>query len=67
MKTGGKVDPYTVLPGLLPVGRQGPDRSGEASRKTVRDLNRIGRPREVHAALIGYLENHSKAGRALDV
>ncbi len=26
----------------------------------MRDLNRAGRPREVHAALIGYLENHSK-------
>ncbi len=26
----------------------------------MRDLNRIGRPREVHAALIGYLKNHAK-------
>ena len=26
----------------------------------MRDLNRIGRPREVHAALIGYLKNHPK-------
>ncbi len=29
-------------------------------RKTVRDLNRIGKPREVHAALLGYLKNHAK-------
>jgi hypothetical protein len=29
----------------------------EALRKTLRDLNRIGRTREVHAALLGYLKN----------
>ena len=29
-------------------------------RKIVRDLNRIGRPREVHAALFGYLKNQAK-------
>ena len=38
--------------------RTGPIRSSCA--QTVRDLNRVGKPREVHAALIGYLENHSK-------
>ncbi len=59
MKPGGKVDPYTFYRDYYRSDDK--DRSDpERLRRTVRDLNRIGRPRELHAALIGYLENHSK-------
>ena len=59
MKTGGKVDPYKFYRDYYRSDDK--DRTDpERLRKTVRDLNRVGKPREVHAALIGYLENHSK-------
>ena len=59
VKTSGKVDPYTFYRAYYRSDDK--DRTDpERLRKTVRDLNRIGKPREVHAALIGYLENHSK-------
>jgi hypothetical protein len=59
VKTGGKVDPYKFYRDYYRTDdkeRTDPERL----RQTVRDLNRVNRPREVHAALIGYLENHSK-------
>ena len=59
MKTSGKVDPYTFYRGYYRSDDK--DRTDpEKLRRTVRDLNRVGKPRELHAALIGYLENHSK-------
>ena len=59
VKAGGKVDPYKFYRDYYRTDdkeRTDPERL----RQTVRDLNRVNRPREVHAALIGYLENHSK-------
>ena len=59
MKTSGKVDPYQFYRDYYRSDDK--DRTDpERLRKSVRDLNRAGRPREVHAALIGYLANHSK-------
>ena len=59
MKTSGKVDPYRFYRDYY--RSEDKDRTdSERLRKTVRDLNRAGRPREVHAALIGYLANHAK-------
>ena len=59
VKTGGKVDPYKFYRDFYKSDDK--ERSDpEKLRKTVRDLNRIGKLRELHAALIGYLENHSK-------
>ena len=59
MKASGKVDPYVFYRSYYrsdDKDRTDPDRL----RRTVRDLNRIGKPRLLHAALIGYLENHSR-------
>ncbi len=59
VKPSGKVDPYKFYRDYYRTDDK--DRTDpERLRRTVRDLNRVGRPREVHAALIGYLENHSK-------
>jgi hypothetical protein len=59
VKTTGKVDPYVFYRGYYRSDDK--DRTDpERLRRTLRDLNRIGKPRELHAALIGYLENHSK-------
>jgi hypothetical protein len=59
VKTGGKVDAYTFYRGYYKSDDK--DRTDpERLRRTVRDLNRVGKSRELHAALIGYLENHSK-------
>ena len=59
MKTSGKVDPYTFYRGYYRSDDK--DRTDpEKLRRTARDLNRVGKSRELHAALIGYLENHSK-------
>jgi len=59
VKAGGKVDPYKFYGDYYRSDEK--DRTDpERFRQTVRDLNRVNRPREVHAALIGYLENHSK-------
>jgi hypothetical protein len=56
---GAKVDPFTFFVDYY--RSQDRDRTDpEKLRKIVRDLNRIGRTREVHAALVGYLKNHSK-------
>lgn len=59
VKTGSKVDPYKFYRDYYrsdDKDRTDPDRL----RRLVRDLNRVGRPRDVHAALIGYLVNQSK-------
>ncbi len=51
-----KVDPYKFYADYYrsdDKDRTDPD----ALRRTVRDLNRIGRIKEVHAALVGYLKN----------
>jgi hypothetical protein len=59
VKTTGKVDPYVFYRSYYRSDDR--DRTDpERLRRTLRDLNRIGKPRELHAALIGYLENHSK-------
>jgi hypothetical protein len=59
VKTTGKVDPYVFYRAYYRSDDK--DRTDpERLRRTLRDLNRIGKPRELHAALIGYLENHSK-------
>jgi hypothetical protein len=59
VKTSGKVDPYVFYRGYYRSDDK--DRTDpERLRRTVRDLNRVGKSRELHAALIGYLENHSK-------
>jgi hypothetical protein len=59
VKTSGKVDPYKFYRDYYRTDDK--DRSDpEKLRQALRDLNRVGRPREVHAALIGFLENHSK-------
>jgi hypothetical protein len=59
VKTGGKVDPYKFYRDYYRSDDK--ERTDpEKLRRTVRDLNRVGKPREVHAALIGFLENHSK-------
>jgi hypothetical protein len=59
VKTTGKVDPYVFYRSYYRSDDK--DRTDpERLRRTLRDLNRIGKPRELHAALIGYLENHSK-------
>jgi hypothetical protein len=59
VRPGAKVDPFTYFSDYYRSNDK--DRSDpEKLRKIVRDLNRIGRPRELHAALIGYLKNHPK-------
>jgi hypothetical protein len=59
IKASGKVDPYTFYRDYYRSDDK--DRCDpERLRRTARDLNQAGRPRELHAALIGYLENHSK-------
>ena len=59
VKTSGKVDPYVFYRGYYRSDDK--DRTDpERLRRTVRDLNWVGKSRELHAALIGYLENHSK-------
>jgi hypothetical protein len=59
VKTSGKVDPYVFYRGYYRSDDK--DRTDpERLRRTLRDLNRVGKSRELHAALIGYLENHSK-------
>ena len=59
VKTGGKVDPYKFYQDYYRSDEK--DRTDpERLRRSVRDLNRLGKIREVHAALIGYLRNHAK-------
>jgi len=51
-----KLDPYKFY--LEYYRSDDKDRTDpDAMRRTVRDLNRLGRTREVHAALLGYLKN----------
>jgi hypothetical protein len=58
-RPGAKVDPYAYF--LDYYRSDDKDRTDpERLRKIVRDLNRVGRRREVHAALVGYLKNHAK-------
>jgi hypothetical protein len=58
-RPGAKVDPETYF--LDYYKSNDKDRTDpEKLRKIVRDLNQIGRPREVRAALFGYLKNHGK-------
>ena len=59
VKPSGKTDPYAFY--LSYYRSQDKDRTDpEKLRKTVRDLNQLRKPREVHAALLGYLWNHLK-------
>src|SRR5262249_39207091 len=58
-KPTGKTDPYAFYQSYYHSNDR--DRSDpEKLRKTVRDLNSLGKTREVHAALVGYLKNHSR-------
>jgi hypothetical protein len=59
VKPGAKVDAYTFYQDYYRTDdkeRTDPDKL----RGIVRDLNRLGRFRELHAALVGYLRNHAK-------
>jgi hypothetical protein len=59
VKPGAKVDAYTFY--LDYYRSDDKDRTDpDKLRKIVRDLNRIGRFRELHAALVGYLRNHPR-------
>jgi hypothetical protein len=59
VKPSGKTDPYTFYQSYY--RSNDPSRSNpETLRKTVRDLNALGKTREVHAALVGYLKNHPR-------
>ena len=59
MSISAKVDPYQFFSDYYRTDDKERTDS-EKLRKIVRDLNRIGRPREVHAALFGYLKNDAK-------
>jgi hypothetical protein len=53
------LDPYTFYRKYY--RSDGKDRTDpDKLRRTVRDLNRLGLLRELHAALVGYLTNHGK-------
>jgi len=57
VKPAGKADPYAFY--LSYYRSQEEDRiDPEKLRKLVRDLNALGKIKEVHAALLGYLKNH---------
>jgi len=59
VKPAGKTDPYAFY--LSYYRSNDEDRSDpEKLRKTVGDLNALGKTREVHAALVGYLKNHRR-------
>jgi len=59
VKPSGKADPYAFY--LSYYRSQDKDRTDpEILRKTVRDLNALGKIREAHAALVGYLKNHPR-------
>jgi hypothetical protein len=63
VKPSGKTDPYAFY--LSYYRSKDPGRTDpEKLRKTVRDLNALGKTREVHAALIGYLKNHPRQAEA---
>src|SRR5262249_38321690 len=59
----GKTDPYAFY--LSYYRSRDRDRTDpEKLRKTVRDLNALGKTREVHAALLGYLKNQPRQAEA---
>ncbi len=59
VKPGGKTDPYAFYESYY-RSKDKERTDPEKLRKLVMDLNRLGRIKEVHAALVGYLKNQSK-------
>jgi hypothetical protein len=58
-KPGGKTDPYAFYMEYYRTDDK--DRTDpEKLRRIVRDLNHLGKFREVHAVFLGYLKNHPK-------
>ena len=55
-KPNVNVDPVRVLSVVLPIARRRPV-NPEKLRQMLASLNRLRKPREVHAAILGYLKN----------